>query len=105
MDTETYGKLEYITSGTGISKTELGEIVDLMESFAEEHANSKAEEMEDKLKELIRLTFVASENGGSENFPFDSMNLDALEGMKRAFQYVRSHVLQSLSPSTPKQDE
>lgn len=39
MDTVTFSKLEYITSGTQISMQELSEICDLMVSFANQHAN------------------------------------------------------------------
>lgn len=39
MDSVTYNKLEYITSGSGLTPTELNEIVDLMDEYAREHAN------------------------------------------------------------------
>ena len=37
MDSVTYNKLEYITSGSGLTSTELNEIVDLMDEYAKEH--------------------------------------------------------------------
>lgn len=37
MDSITYNKLEYITSGSGLTPNELNEIVDLMEQYANEH--------------------------------------------------------------------
>jgi hypothetical protein len=37
MDSITHNKLEYITSGSGLSTEELNEIVDLMDSYAREH--------------------------------------------------------------------
>jgi hypothetical protein len=37
MDSVTYNKLEYITSGSGLTQNELNEIVDLMDEYAREH--------------------------------------------------------------------
>lgn len=37
MDSITYNKLEYITSGSGLTPTELNEIVDLMDEYARTH--------------------------------------------------------------------
>lgn len=37
MDSITYNKLEYITSGSGLATEELNQIVDLMDEYAREH--------------------------------------------------------------------